>query len=121
MFESIFGENWQVIVPLIGAGVALFFPQLKPLIDGLIKPAPGPINPGPVNPPNPTPPAPNPWNPTPTPGPTPQPGPGDLMPIVQALQVLLQWFAANKNKAGEQAVREAGKALFEPEGEPSAK
>jgi hypothetical protein len=41
--------------------------------------------------------------------------------LLLTLQVLLQWFAANKNKSGEQAVREAGKALFEPEGEPSAK
>lgn len=111
MLERIFGDNWQVIVPLIGAGVALFFPQLKPFIDAFIRPNPAP-----------GPPAPNPFPPIVPVPPSPQPGPPqDWTPIVVALQVLMAWFRSTNNKAGEEAVRAAGKALFDEEATASGK
>lgn len=113
MFDNLFSGNWQVIVPLIGAGVALFFPQLKPIIDSIIKPSPGPT-PGP----SPTPIWPVPPIVSPTPTPDPSPVPNDLSPIINALQLLLVWYSSTRNKEGEAAIREAGRALF---AEPSLK
>ena len=97
-------DNWAVVLPLIGAGVALFFPQLKPIIDNIIKPAPSP---------------------SPTPGPDPGPQPVDpdnpivipnrpgLTIALQLAMALLHQMRQDGNKEGEAAAMAAAKACID--------
>lgn len=82
-------ENWQVIVPLV-LGVAIIFwpnlrPILQPIIDGM-KPKQEPV-PAPVV-------------------------EQKFVASVKAADQLVEHFVSLKDPDGEQAAREAGKALF---------
>lgn len=93
-------DNWAVVLPLIGAGLALFFPQLKPVIDNIIKPAPVP-DPGPG--PQPV----DPDNPIVIPN-----RPGQTIAL-QLAMALLHQMRQDGNKEGEAAAMQAAKACID--------
>lgn len=99
-------ENWPVILPLVGAAVALFFPQLKPIIDAIVKPKkPGPDGePAPIV--------------VPVIDPVKRPG---LALAIQAAMILIDHFAAAGNKTAEAEARQAAKSLFDPSEAEAAK
>lgn len=95
-------DNWAVVLPLIGAGLALFFPQLKPIIDNIVKPAPSP---GPAPDPAPQPVGPD--NPIVIPN---RPG---LTIALQLAMALLHQMRKDGNKEGEAAAMQAAKACID--------
>jgi len=85
-----FLDNWAVIVPAVAGLIALFFPQLKPLVDLLVKhkptPAPVPIVDGDK--------------------------PSDLLGVVQSIQHVIDHFQARGNADGEALARQVAQSLF---------
>ena len=79
-------QNWSVILPVLAGVVVLFFPQLKPFVDGLLGKKP--------------------TDETPTTG-------DHIVELVKAAQALIAHLAASGNKDGEEAARQAARAIFD--------
>jgi hypothetical protein len=79
-------ENWAVILPVIAGVVVLFFPQLKPFFDGLLKKKP-------------------------TDGSATTDD--NIVELVKAARALIAHLSNSGNKDGEAAARQAAQAIFD--------
>lgn len=87
-------DNWTVIAPLVAAALAVFWPQLKPIIGPIVDPKP---KPDPVDP-----------------VPTPRPG---LSVALQLAMALLQAMLDAKNQEGAKLAKDAAKSAIDNEQE----
>ena len=84
-----FAEWWGMIVPMIAMAVAAFFPQLKPILDLLIK-----------------------HKPTPKPRVEDDDPQSDLLTAVQAIQLVIDHFEGEGNTNGAERARQVAQLLF---------